>query len=173
MDIKECIFRFDRYLQYDAITSGSAVTATYDDYKDLFREKKFVVTLPTAYQELIEEENEALLKIIAERVENLCGFKPDSDTVAKFLKSLIKDDQKIEPPQSVPVQGQLAMPPFPSRIGFFLHGKYYNCRNAIGVMIQIFEVLSVRDALFVERFAAFPKRGNHPYLAKNPAELNP
>ena len=35
---------------------------------------------------LVAEEDELLLELLADKVESLCGFKPDVDTVARFLR---------------------------------------------------------------------------------------
>jgi hypothetical protein len=47
---------------------------------------------------LIEEEDESLLKLIADRTESLCGYKPDLDSISEFLKSV---NSYTIPPQSL------------------------------------------------------------------------
>ncbi|GEM_PF-6109999 len=46
-------------------------------------------TLPKAWEKLVAEEDELLLELVADRVESLCGYKPDLDSVARFLKDNI------------------------------------------------------------------------------------
>jgi predicted type IV restriction endonuclease len=86
-DLAECASRLTRYLHYDAVASGEAIRAAREDYRNVARERQIETTLPEAWARLISEEDEALLELVAERVESLCGFKPDLKTVAKFLKS--------------------------------------------------------------------------------------
>ena len=86
-EIGEIVRRLERYLKYDAVCSGEAVAAARRDYKDVARERLTKDTLPQAWAKLIEEEDELLLELVADRVESLCGYKPDSDTVAYFLKT--------------------------------------------------------------------------------------
>jgi hypothetical protein len=45
-----------------------------------------LIAMPKAWSQIIEDEDEMLLEIVADRVESLCGFKPDPDMVAQFLK---------------------------------------------------------------------------------------
>ncbi|MDD3327857.1 MAG: hypothetical protein PHW25_12315 [Zoogloea sp.] len=199
-DVEECVSRLERYLRYTAITSGEAINAARQDYRNVARERQIVSTLPAAWDRLVEDEDEMLLEILADKVENLCGFKPDPDTVARFLKSRVKRgavvaDQRRQASQSgsmqPAVQVSTALAPasvsaprsavqvpwvgsVPSSIGFSLDGQLHACRNACDVMIQVFEALAVRDASFLERFAALPKHGRtRRYLSRTPDELYP
>jgi hypothetical protein len=45
-----------------------------------------LAALPKAWHQIIADEDEMLLEIVADRVESLCGFKPGPDMVAKSLK---------------------------------------------------------------------------------------
>ncbi|MFI3218837.1 MAG: type I restriction endonuclease [Methylococcales bacterium] len=86
-DLSECAARLTRYLHYDAVASGEAIKAAREDYRNVARDRQIEVTLPLAWTRLISEEDEELLELVAERVESLCGFKPDLKTVAEYLKS--------------------------------------------------------------------------------------
>ena len=85
-DLAECVHRLSRYLQHDAVTSGAAIEAARSDYRNVARDRQMNATLPEAWKLLVEEEDELLLEILADRVESLCGFKPDPDSVAAFLR---------------------------------------------------------------------------------------
>jgi hypothetical protein len=85
-DLSECAARLTRYLHYDAVTSGEAIKAAREDYRNVSRERQIETTLPEAWARLIGEEDESLLELVAERVALLCGFKPDLKTVVRFLK---------------------------------------------------------------------------------------
>lgn len=198
-DVAECVSRLERYLLHDAIATGAAIDAARQDYRNVARERQIVSTLPAAWDRLVEDEDEMLLEIVADKVENLCGFKPDPDTVARFLKSRTKggttlDASRPQAPQprfvQPAVQASNAPTPapaprttatparqgasFPSSIGFVLDGQHHAGRNACDVMIQVFEALAARDASFPERFARLPKHGRtRRYLSKSPDELYP
>lgn len=200
-DVEECVSRLERYLRHDAIASGAAIDAARQDYRNVARERQIVSTLPAAWDRLVEDEDEMLLEIVADKVENLCGFKPDPDTVARFLKSRTKGGPAMDAPRPqapqprfvqpvaqvsiapapapAPIQRPAATPArqgasFPSSIGFVLDGQHHAGRNACDVMIQAFEALAARDATFPERFAALPKHGRtRRYLSKTPDELYP
>lgn len=200
-DVEECVSRLERYLRHDAITSGAAIDAARQDYRNVARERQIVSTLPAAWDRLVEDEDEMLLEIIADKVENLCGFKPDPDTVARFLKSRTNGGPATDVPRSFSPQRRTVQPAVhpmlvpspapvlaprtiahsagmgtsvPSSIGFVLDGQQHAGRNARDVMIKAFEALTMRDVSFLERFAALPKHGRtRRYLSKTPDELYP
>lgn len=177
-DIAECTSRLNRYLKYDAIVSGAAIEAAREDYRNVSRDRQMKATLPKAWVKLVEEEDELLLELMADRVESLCGYKPDPDTVARFLKesvSLRSPDsapQPTRPPAPHPPVAPVANPP--GSVGFVFNGQRYPARNARDVLVSVFETLAQRDGTFFERFAALPKHGRtRRYLAKTPEELYP
>jgi hypothetical protein len=177
-DISECASRLNRYLHYDAIVSGAAIEAAREDYRNVSRDRQMKATLPKAWTKLVDEEDELMLELVADRVESLCGYKPDLDTVARFLK----DHISLRTPGTAP-QPRPPTPPSPSvapvgspprSVGYIVNGHHYTARNALDVLVSIFEILSQRDATFLERFAALPKHGRtRRYLARSPEELYP
>lgn len=84
-DVDECIVRLRRYLEFGAVSSGRAIEAARDDYRSLARDREIQQTLPEAWTKLAQEKNSVLLELLAEKVESLCGFRPDPDAVAEFL----------------------------------------------------------------------------------------
>lgn len=181
-EVSESVSRLARYLKYDAIVSGAALGAAREDYRNVSRERQMNDTLPEAWRKLAEEEDDLLLELLADRVESLCGFKPDPDTVAKFLKGHVilrapgiqvpQPSQPRSAPQPASPRGAPA--PAPRPVGFTLQGQHFPARNAREVLIRVFETLSSRDAMFLDRFAALPTHGRRRrYLARNPEDLYP
>jgi hypothetical protein len=183
-DIAECARRLNRYLKYDAILSGAAIDAAREDYRNVSRERQMKSTLPQAWAQLVEDEDELLLELLADRVESLCGYKPDPDNVASFLKAYVipvplAPAGPIVPSRSrTPVQVREAVSPktiAPSAaIGFVLDGQHHPARNACDVLVNVLETLTKRDTSFPERFASLPKHGRtRRYLARKPDDLYP
>lgn len=178
-DIAECVSRLSRYLKYDAIVSGAAIEAAREDYRNVSRDRQMKATLPKAWAKLVEEEDELLLELVADRVESLCGFKPDPDTVARFLKDHIfsQPPNAATQPSRPTVSPPTPAAPVGSSVGavwYVINGQRYPARNARDVLVSVFEALSQRDATFLERFAALPKHGRtRRYLARSPEELYP
>ena len=199
-EVSESASRFTRYLQYDRVVSGAALNAAREDYQNVSRQRQMKATLPEAWRRLVEEEDAMLLEVIADEVESLCGFKPDPDSVAKFLQENValkaseRPTPRSVPPRPLPPRGDPVVAPGPlsptrdpSRqvpsgepdartvtVGFTLQGQRFPARNAIGVLKEVFETLSSRDGMFLERFAALPEHGKkRRYLARSPEDLYP
>jgi hypothetical protein len=134
----------------------------------------------------LEEEDELLIELVADRVENLCGYKPGPDTVARFLKEYValKSVPAATPqpsaraqtaaPVTTPSAARIGSSHKPSSIGFVPEGRNYPARSAREVLEGVFEALAKRDATILERFASLPKHGRtRRYIARNSNDLYP
>lgn len=177
-DIGEIVSRLERYLKYEAVCSGAAVEAARADYKEVRRERLVKTTLPQAWLNLVEDKDERLLELVADRVEILCKYKPSPATVADFLASLVVPHVDAPPPPSPepvpPPREPQPPPPVTKNIGFSLEGRFYPARNAREVLVQVFTKLADRDPGFLDRFAGLPKHGSkRRYLARSREALYP
>lgn len=178
--LEECETRLKRYLDYQASYSGKALEEARRDYQGVAKDRQITLTLPLAWTKLTEEPDDLLIELIADKVESLCGYKPDPDTVASFLangakapvspqsKPIVPQPKVQKPPPALAKQSQ------PSSVGFRLQGRNYAARNARDVMVQLFEELARKDSTFLERFAARPKHGKkRRFIARSRVELYP
>ena len=180
-DIAECASRLNRYLKYEAIVAGTALEAAREDYRNVSRDRQMRATLPKAWSKLVEDEDELLIELVADSVESLCGYKPDPDSVARFLKEHVTlraqgaAPQPLRPPSAPsPTPAGTPHPGRTGQIGFTLNGRFVPARSARDVMIAIFENFADGDTTFLERFAALPKHGRtRRFLARSPDELYP
>ncbi|MET3105351.1 hypothetical protein AAKU58_000160 [Oxalobacteraceae bacterium GrIS 1.18] len=188
-DVKECSERLERYLLHSAVASGAAIQAARDDYRNVSKDRQMLAALPKAWHQIIADEDEMLLEIVADRVESLCGFKPGPDMVAAFLKDSVAGRGAAQPiaPARTPIQPiqrpalvpareaarpveliatqtpRTAVPLRPAvphgQTGFSFEGQFYSARNAIDTLRQVFDLFIKRDPTFGERFAGLPKHG--------------
>jgi len=186
-EIAESADRLNRYISYTQVACGKAIAAAREDYRDVSRNRQMLAILPDAWQRLVSEGDDTLLELIADRVESLCGFKPDLDTVARFLRenivirsgvTLVAEEARRETVRVVAAETPriqaIGVGAKTIARGFSLNGRFVSCRNGKEVLIGVFEALSVRDPTFLERFAARPRHGRtRRYLSRTPAELYP
>jgi hypothetical protein len=188
-ELSESVARLERYLAYAEVSSGRAITAAREDYQNVSRGRQVLATLPEAWSKLVAEEDDLLLELVADKVESLCGFKPDLDTVARFLRENVLLRSGSPPPSpapkfpgathtapiTVPTPHRPSSPtPVAGTIGFSLDGRFTRCRNGREVLVGVFEALAQLDPSFLERFAARPRHGRtRRYLARSPEELYP
>lgn len=182
-DSDECVARLRRYLGYEDVCSGRALDQARLDYQDVSRERQIRAVLSEAWAKLIEEPDKLLVELVADKVESLCGYKPDPDAVTEYLFSLagaatelgtktemLAPDVVVSPtqPESSAVESSKAA------IDFTLKGQQFVCNSARDVLLQLFEELSRRDRIFCERLAARPKHGSkRRYVARSKYDLYP
>ncbi|MGN6758849.1 MAG: type I restriction enzyme HsdR N-terminal domain-containing protein, partial [Thermomicrobiales bacterium] len=90
-DLDECVSRLRRYLAFLAVSSGEALEAARTDYRDVAKERQIRFTLPRAWHRLLEDEDGFLVELLTDKVESLCGYKPDTDVIAGFLKTQLQN----------------------------------------------------------------------------------
>jgi predicted type IV restriction endonuclease len=183
---EEASIRLTRYLAYDRLCSGEALSAARSDYQNVARIREIETTFPKAWHALLEEEDSLLLDLLAEKVESLCGYKPDPDACGRFLKTTLKRTGTGET-----VQLKTVFPPIQpnnresratsqnmrtrtvDHFSFVFKGKTYKAGSAREVMTKIFQLLAAEDKGFLERFAARKHGKKRRYLAKDKRELYP
>jgi hypothetical protein len=193
-DPAESVERLRRYLEYRAVCSGAALDAARADYRDVAKAREVKRTLPEAWRKLVDEGDELLLELVADKVESLCGYKPEPDMVASFLLSDLQLSTSItrqvtptakvlperRPAPRMPQSTSMQTPQFtgqesPQGIGFYFEGQYFPARNARDVWLKVLQRLTDRDPQFAERFSERPKRRlkERPYIARSPEALYP
>lgn len=181
---------FQRYLAFSEVVAGRAIENAKSDYRTVARNRQIQDALPSAWAQLLQEQDELLVELIADRAETICGFKPEPELVAQFLK-------RVSQAPTTPVQPQAPQnptapprkPAIPTSLftpspysepngtdfsGFAFNGQSYKENNAINTLLRVFEIFSGRDSGFLDRYAALPKHGRkRRYLSRNKYELYP
>lgn len=181
-DLDESYNRFIRYLDHERVANGLAIDSARDDYRNVSKQREIKDTLPIAWRKLIDEKEELLLELLADKVESLCGYKPEFELVETFLESLSypiveRPAKNLDKPivrrerrkaEIIPSQNKNSQP------GFTYKMKNFNARNARDVMINIFKTFAKEDNTFLERFASKPEHSKkRRFLAKNKYDLYP
>ena len=183
--LEEGSARLTRYLAYGRVCSGEALSAARSDYQNVARDREINATFPKAWYSLLEEQDSLLLDLLAEKVESLCGYKPDPDGCGRFLKMTLKQTGLGEA-----VQAKHPLPTAPNNLvsratggstrtrtvdhlNFAFKGTSYKAGSAREVMTKIFQLLAEEDKSFLERFAARKHGKKRRYLAKDKRELYP
>ena len=110
-NVKECAERLERYLLHSAVASGAAIQAARDDYRNVSKDRQMLAALPTEWRQIIMDEDEMLLEIVADRVESLCGLKPGPDMVAVFLKESMAGRAAQQPQARPPAASKAVVQP--------------------------------------------------------------
>lgn len=187
-DVHDSAERLRRYLTYRAVCTGEALSAARADYQDVAKERQIDAALPQAWRGLVDEQDELLIELIADRVENLCGFKPDPEVTLRFLKNdmvlrtmmagqvrVVATAQPERPvhPEAAEVSRQTSAGTS-HRVGFAIAGEFRSCHSAVDVLVKVIEALAERDPLFIEKFIALPRHGTkRRWVARDRYDLYP
>jgi predicted type IV restriction endonuclease len=178
-DPQETESSLKRYLEYEAVRSGQAIEAARKDYRNAARKRQAQRTLPDAWTKLIESEDELLIELLSDKVEDLCGVRPDTDAAATFLRGQVLTRSEPQRPAASrrprrTTPASTTASEVSASVGYELYGQRRRARNARGVLLQVFREFAERDPGFLERFAALPKHGRkRRYLARTREGLYP
>lgn len=177
--------RLVRYLKYQNVASGEALKAARSDYQNVSRYRIIENNLPKAWESLLQEQDSILLELLAEKVEDLCGYKPDLDVCSHFL------DEQLNSHETSHVEKQTVRKisqrnaksnKTPSKKSRTRKAEDYTLKfkdqeisagSAREVMTTLFELLAKEDNTFLERFASRKHGRKRRYLAKDKYELYP
>jgi predicted type IV restriction endonuclease len=81
--------RFDRYLEYGTVKSGKALENAQIDYKNRINHETTKVNIPIAFNRLVEENDLTLIKLISEKVSDICGIEAGTQDIIDFLRQRV------------------------------------------------------------------------------------
>lgn len=84
-DLEESAECLSRYLDYEAIRTGTAIKTIENDYREISVRRQ----IEYVWGKLLQQESD-LVELIAKDVENLHGYKPSGEQVLNFLKELAR-----------------------------------------------------------------------------------
>lgn len=175
-EIQECADRLTKYLAYGAVCCGAALQTLRNEYQDVARKRVIEDTLPKAWRKLIEEQDSLLLELLADKVETLCGFKPDLEAVGQFVSNrpAILAAANQEPPSVRPgaksAPGTMAAAHL-TQVGYTLRGRVVAASSAINVERRLLDDLAAADPEFMDRFAARKHGRRRRYVAQDRSDL--
>ena len=177
-DDSEIVNRLQRYLSHKRIVSGEALEAARADYRNAAKARDVTTTIPLAWKSLLEEPDGLLIELLAEKVEDLCGYSPELDQCAEFIerfRETINEPKLLSPnpPEPTSPQRKRRQTSKSGEIGFIYNDIQYSAKSAREVMSEIFRLFHQNDNSFLERFASRKHGKKRRYLAQNRSELYP
>lgn len=101
--IKDASSRLTELLSKSNIASKEALESAKRIFKGKVRKDRIRETLPKAWNKIVLEPDSLLAELLAETTERLCGFKPDEEEAAEFIRQY-RDRLKLTPPNPKIVQ---------------------------------------------------------------------
>jgi len=180
-ETEEIVSKFIDFLSKENITSGVAIQNAETTYKSYKKQNILEETLPQAWNKIISDGDETLIEFISETTEKLCGYKPDSEMVDRFI-SKNKDRLLISvvPPtkiisRTIPkaTRGPVSIPmnyTGKSVSAFYFRNTKYEVRTWIEMWMRLIDILRASHSIDFERVLALKGR-RRPYFTRNSNEL--
>ena len=173
--------RLHSYLEYQRVISGEALATARDDYKDVTRGRHIAAAVPKAWNQLLSGPDELLVDLLAGKVEDICGYKPDQDDCSRFIQTrggsrpaqnpaISSDPEKTDDPEP---RMELSPPPPPEKRGYWYGGKFHPANSAKDVIHKVLMAFAQNDPEFLDRFAARKHGRKRRWIARSKSELYP
>ncbi len=184
-EVSEAEARLVRYLGYENVCSGKALEAARQDYRNVARDRIIASTLSKAWQALLNEPDSLLLEMFAEKVEDICGYRPELEVCNQFIEREVRGSAQLKKQEFASAQPLKSLDrPSTNRSGqelsersgvfdFHFKDRRIGARSACEAMIKLFKLLAQEDSSFLERFASRRHGKKRRYLAKDKLELYP
>jgi predicted type IV restriction endonuclease len=174
----ESVEKFVRYLEFQRIVSGIAFDDARADYRSRRGQTLANQTIPIAWKELVDAEDEMLVSLLSGEVEKRCGFKPVREELIEFLNALrtVARPQTPAPPNPIRPTGRTAQPREPEvwNGSYFLYkGTRNTARSAKEVVVGILRSLAKDKPDLFEQCYRHPdnRQRRRTYIGRSPAEL--
>ena len=171
--------RLHRYLQYQRVISGEALSAARNDYRDVARDRLIADSMPKAWHHLLSGPDGKLAELLADKVEDICGYKPDPDACSQFIQTKgdpqsASNSEIFSAPKKTYDREQRTAPSSPqqpTKRGFSFRGKFHSAKSAREVIQKVLITFSEDDPEFLERFAARSGTRKRNFIAKSQSQL--
>lgn len=90
---------FQSYLSYEAVRSGEALKQAKADYDKQYKSKEIDTSIPLAWDKLVQDQDVTLVRLLSEKVADICGYEPSDDKLIEYLKQLGKTSNYVSVPQ--------------------------------------------------------------------------
>ncbi|HVS89281.1 MAG TPA: hypothetical protein VHF01_13810 [Candidatus Acidoferrum sp.] len=174
---KDIALRFLDFLSRSAVENGKALDNAETVYKSQRKTKVIREALPLAFHKLLAESNDAVIEILSEITEKMCGYKPDAEIVAEFLRDSggrpesprpsLESSHQVRSQSNRPnVQAALKAYTGTTIDNFSFRGKGYPVKSWIELLLNLCQLLLTIHGRDFERCLTLEGR-KRPYFSRN------
>ena len=128
-DSDGCKYRLHRYLAREEVLKDNALINMRADHQYSIREGAIEKAMPQAWIGLLLDAEDSIVKALASRVAELCGYEPAGATCAAFLSAV------AGAPIDVPIPTDLHPEPIDGQMGFTFQGQRHSC-TSLGSLLR-------------------------------------
>ena len=170
---EDVVKKFEELLSKENVISGKAVENAENLYEN--RQKQYIIkeTLPKAWNKIRIEPDEALVELLADTTEKLCGYRPGNEMVEQFLMRVSKEivvRPKKEIPHSVSSFPHSEVYTGKSIAAFTFKGIRYPAHSWRDMLLKITNLMISAHREQLDKILNLRGR-KRPYFTRNPDEL--
>jgi hypothetical protein len=173
------------FLSKQSITSGRAVKAAEEIYLTKQRDIMLKQNLPKAWRKLMSEPEKWLVELVGEMTKKICGYKPDRETVEKFIASEVDAKADISrilkpkpaattspPPPPPPAKGSAKPLDYTGKTitSFSLKGKTHEVKSWKAMLLKLCDTIFPKHKDEVD-IVLTVSEGDREFFSKNPYEF--
>lgn len=175
--ISEYVDFLEKHLRKDRIVSGQARKDAEERHASNRERERACEAIPGAWRTLLEEPDEMLRDLLAEKVETVCGTKPELDDVEAFLEERLRT---LEPTPEPRLPSDPKPPVVGPRseivgsvyiVGFIYREEEVETGSAIATLEEILNRFDRENPEFMDRFASATNNIKRNMISRNPDEL--
>lgn len=174
---------FSEFLSRENVGSGKAAMRARELIESQEKESVLRKTIPAAWKKLLEEPDEHFLDLFADKVESMCGYRPDPEVLANFFEEKLNRLRGTESPEEVPRPNGGAAPREKIRIGgrkprergidVRINGKVFHGSSVSDLYEQVLVFLHGNDSLEkLQSHIPFATSGKRYLIAREPYHPN-
>ena len=179
-DKAEIVQKLIDLLDKENVRSGKAVQNAEYLYEQNQRKAKISAVLPKAWNQLVNEPDDFLVELLADKADELCGYKPEKKEVEQFLSVHLQNIRVTSPPAVVePIPTPESKPSDRRKRkaftvtkpeAFTFNGSRHEIESWRGMLVRLCEIV---HAAHRDRFEeVLNLRGrNRPYFSRNSSDL--
>jgi hypothetical protein len=176
----------NEFLSKQNVTSGRAIKAAEEIYLTKQREIMLKENLPKAWRKLMNEPEKWLVELVGEMTKKMCGYKPDRETVEKFIaneadakadiSSILKPKPAAQtpPPPPQPPPSKASAKPFDytgkTITSFSLKGKTHEVKSWKAMLLKLCDVIFPKHKDDLDIVLTLSE-GDKEFFSKNPYEF--
>jgi hypothetical protein len=176
---EEIAQNFEAFLSKENVISGKAAKVAQQIHDARLKLILIKQNLPKAWKKVLSEPEKWLYDVLAEATNELCGHRPDKETVEKFIKLQIDPKADLasvlkpkppEPPKETKAAVKKEDLTGKSIVSFTLRGKKYEVKSWKAMLLKICEVVAADhpDDFEMVLMLSGP---NREYFSRTPYEL--
>lgn len=172
-----------RYLSRERVRNGQAFADAQHDYRDAAGRREAVQAIPGAWAALIDEPEDLIVEIVADRAEASCGFRPQTSDVLGYLRAYydrqpahaaaMRPNNSLGKSEGLQLAALQQTNPIGRTLSYSVFGDRRSASNANIAFVDVLRSLLSRHPDQIEMLAQAVRGRSRNHIARSAQEIYP